>query len=341
MKRILSGLLCLILCISLFAGCSKDKPEHHVETDETVDTEEIVDTAETEPVETEPVTDEDDIAASLVGVRQAMIDTPAMVAVAYLGATDSMESVNALEWLGGLLPEFCSDIPFVTAIDEEHIIGERYGELYLVVPCDENASVAVNNVDNNDQVTEVLYRSDYGEPLLVFANNTGYPSDTQINIVDNEGNILTYYPVLNDMYQLTQYSDGSILDISPYAEILHQEYTEFQGYSWKLPEKVDLVDTSWDTSYMLADGSMSSYHISFAADSVLVQSGEWVFTAPWTVITENGVCKLKFNPETAKESDCCILLSTEHDYIYLSQDFAYGTLRGDIPLSLMMERTYG
>ncbi|MBQ4602442.1 MAG: hypothetical protein IJB24_06215 [Clostridia bacterium] len=341
MKRFLSGLLCLILCLSLFWGCAKGKPEQPVETDEAIDTEEIVDTAETEPVETEPVTDEDDIAASLVGVRQAMIGTPAMAAVAYLGATDSMESVNTMEWLGDLLPGFLSDLPFITAIDEDHIIGDRYGELYLVVPCDENASVAINHVDKNDEVTEVIYRSDHGDPVLVFANNTGYPSDTQINIVDNEGNVLTYYPVLNDLYYLTQYSDGSIFDLSPYTEILHHEYTEYQDYSWKLPEKVDIVDTSWDTSYMLSDGSMSSYHISFAPDGVYIQWNGGSLSAPWETVTKDGVCMLRLYPDTDDERSFCMLLSTDHDYIYLSQDFVNDAVRCDEPISLMLERTYG
>ncbi|MBR4881809.1 MAG: hypothetical protein IKU19_07735, partial [Clostridia bacterium] len=214
MKRILSVVLCLILCLCLFGGCGKDKPEEPLETNDPADTAEAVDTVdtvETEPADTtEPVSDEVDPAASLVSVRQAMIDTPAMMAVAYIGGTDSMESVNTQEWINTLLPGFYSNLPFIGTIDDSRIIGERYGELYLVVPCDENASVSVNHVDESGEVTEVLYRSDYGEPLLVFANNTGFPSDTQINIVDNSGDILTYYFVLDDLSYVTQYSDGSI-----------------------------------------------------------------------------------------------------------------------------------
>lgn len=337
MKRIISGVLCLILCLSLFAGCGKDKPKQPVETNEITDTEEIIDTADTEPQDTEPSVNEDEAAASLVGVRQAMIGTPGMVAVAYLGETDSAEAADTMELLSKLFPVFLSDLPFIKMIDKDHIIGDGFGETYLVVPCDENASVAVNKVDGSNEVTEVLYRSDYGEPILVYVDDT----EIQINIVDNEGNILTYYPTLNDLGYLSQYSDGSIYDLSPYAEMLSREYADLQNYSWKLPEAVDLLDTSWDGSCQLADGSTSSYHISIAADSVYIQHNDGSLTADWKTVTENGVCKLKLYPDTEEERSFCILLSTEHDCIYLSQDLTGGAQYGDEPISMTMERTYG
>lgn len=342
MKRIISGVICLILCLSLIAGCSKDKPDQPVETDEYIETDEAVDTADTEPQDTEPQdtepsVDEDEAAASLVGVRQAMIGTPGMVAVAYLGETDSAEAADTMELLSKLFPVFLSNLPFIKMIDKEHIIGDGFGETYLVVPCDENASVAVNTVDGAGEVTEVLYRSDYGEPILVCDGG----AEIQINIVDNEGNILTYYPALNDLGYLSQYSDGSIYDLSPYAEMLDREYADLQNYSWKLPEAVDLPDTSWDTSRQLADGSMESYHISFTANSVYIQWSEGSLTAAWNVVTENGACKLKLYPDNGEERSFCVLLSTDHDRIYLSQDHTEGVQRCDEPISVTMERTYG
>ena len=337
MKRIISGVLCLILCLSLFAGCGKDKPKQPVETNEITDTEEIIDTADTEPQDTEPSVNEDEAAASLVGVRQAMIGTPGMVAVAYLGETDSAEAADTMELLSRLFPGFLSDLPFIKLIEGERIVGDGFGEIYLVVPCDENASVAVNRVDGAGEVTEVLYRSDNGEPILVCDGGT----ELQINIVDNEGKILTYYPAPNDLGYLSQYSDGSIYDLSPYAEMLSREYSELQSYSWKLPEAVDLLDTSWDTSRQLADGSTVSYHMSFASDGVYIQWSEGTLTASWNVVTENGVCKLKLYPDTDEERSFCMLLSTEHDRIYLSQDLTSGVQHSDEPISVTMERTYG
>ncbi|MBR6514635.1 MAG: hypothetical protein IKT46_07370 [Clostridia bacterium] len=338
MKRIISASLCIILCLSLLWGCGKCNTEAPAETNEVID---IVDTGDAEPEDTEPVTGEDDPAASLVSIRQAMIDTPAMLAVAYIGATDSMESVNTQEWVQELLPVFYGDLPFISTIDDSHIIGERYGELYLVVPCDSNASVSVNHVDENGEVTEVLYRSDNGDPLLVFANNTGFPSDTQINIVDSNGDILTYCFVLDDLSYVTQYSDGSIYDFSPYSEMLVREYADFQNYEWKQPETVDVADSSWSTEYMLSDGSMARYDISFGTAFVSIQWNDGYIESAWKTVTEDGVCKLKLYPDTEKERSFCLLISTDHRYIYLSQDFVNGAARCDEPISLMLERTYG
>lgn len=341
MNRIFAGILCLILCLSLIAGCGNDKPEQPIETSKTTDTAEVTDTQSVDTADPDDTDPTDDTEASLVSLRQAMVGTPAMLGVAYIGATDSLESANTLDWIKGLVPDFYGDLPFIGTIDDSRIIGQRYGELYLVLPCDENASVAVNHVADSGEVTEVLYRSDYGHPFLVFVGNTGFPSDTQINIVDSDGAILTYYPALNDLTYVTTYSDGSIYDFTPYAEILGREYLELQDYSWKMPEKVDIVDTSWDASYYLSDGSMAKYHISFNGANVYIQWDGGSLNAPWNTVTEDGVCMLKLYPDTEDERSFRMLLSTEHDYIYLSQDFINDAVRCDEPISLIMDRTYG
>lgn len=339
MKRILLFLLCIVISLGAFGSCGKDNAQGSDDTEEITESIETKEAAES----TEPdISDgEDEIAASLMGVRQSMIGTPSMIALAYLGTTDSIENADVMQWLKDFLPQFTKDLPFITEIGSEHIIGESFGDLYLVVPCDENASVAVNRIDESNEVTEVLYRSDYGDPILVFANNTGYSPNTQINIVDNEGQGTTYYPMLNDLHYLSQPSDLSVLDISPYSEELSREYNDFLNYSWKLPEMLDLIDTSWDATNMLSDGTASSYHINFSSDGMYIQWDDGNLNAEWGLVTENGVCMLKLNPSTDEERSFCLLLSGEHDYIYLSQDFVNGAARCDELISIMMERTYG
>ena len=80
------------------------------------------------------------------------------------------------------------------------------GYLYCIVPVDENATVAINRVQWNektqtDEVTEVLYRSESGEPVLLFANLDGvaYEADTQVFITDNNGNTCECYHSLDAM----------------------------------------------------------------------------------------------------------------------------------------------
>ncbi|MBR5515686.1 MAG: hypothetical protein IKU52_05740 [Clostridia bacterium] len=341
MKKVLSGMLALIICMSLFVGCTKDIKQQPIETNEISDTEEIVDTEEGEADITPTSDGKDDIAASLMGVRQSMIGTPAMVAVAYLGTADSSETADTLNWVKKILPEFTGNLPFIAEIDESHIIGDRHLSLYLIVPCDVNASVAVNRVDENGEVAEVLYRSDYGDPILVYASNSVDTLDTEINIVDSDGNELSYAPKLNDMSYLTQYSDLSVYDLTPYAEILSREYAELQSYSWNLPLEADVVDTSWSSGWLVRNGELSKYDISFSENTAYIQHNEDSLEAPYKLITEEGVCMLRLYPDTDDQRSFCMLISDENDSVYLSQDFKNSSIHCDELLSVLMTRTYG
>ena len=62
---------------------------------------------------------------------------------------------------------------------------------------DKNATVAINRVYWNgdtqtEEITEVLYRSESGEPVLLFANLDDVPAlaDTQVLGTDSYGNTL-------------------------------------------------------------------------------------------------------------------------------------------------------
>ena len=122
------------------------------------------------------------------------------------------------------------EYPFIAEIDEEHIIGGA-GHLYCIVPVDENATVAINRVQWNektqtDEVTEVLYRSESGEPVLLFANLDGvaYEADTQVFITNNNGNTCEWYPSLDAMSYLAPC-------ISEAGDYLSFDFTEYAWYS--------------------------------------------------------------------------------------------------------------
>ena len=136
-----------------------------------------------------------------LGWLRDRIDFPAtMFGAAYLGYVGGLfeEGFEAgfPAWLWETNEAMLLEYPFIAEIDEEHIIGGA-GHLYCIVPVDENATVAINRVQWNektqtDEVTEVLYRSESGEPVLLFANLDGvaYEADTQVFITDNNGNYL-------------------------------------------------------------------------------------------------------------------------------------------------------
>ena len=146
-------------------------------------------------------------AQSLLWLRDRIDLEGVMFGVAYLGYVGGLfdEGFEAgfPAWLWETNEAMLLKYPFIAEIDEEHIIGGA-GHLYCIVPVDENATLAINRVQWNsetwtDEVTEVLYRSESGDPVLLFANLDGvaYEADTQVFITDNSGNTCEWYPSLD------------------------------------------------------------------------------------------------------------------------------------------------
>ena len=134
------------------------------------------------PTETVPPTTEVSAGdASLVSLRQVLVETPQLFAVAYFGYQEIIDQDMQADpfkimqknayWLS-------KDLPFLMDIPQDRIVGET-GELYCIVPRDENATVAVNrgiwDDDGGQQLYEnVIYRSESGEPILLFCNGSGW-----------------------------------------------------------------------------------------------------------------------------------------------------------------------
>ena len=174
-------------------------------------------------------------AETSLGWLRDRIDFPmTMFGAAYLGYVGGLfeEGFEAgfPSWLWETNEAMLLEYPFITEIDEDHIIGGA-GYLYCIVPVDENATVAINRVQWNektqtDEVTEVLYRSESGEPVLLFANLDGvaYEADTQVFITDNNGNTCEWYPSLDAMSYLAPC-------ISEAGDYLSFDFTEYAWYN--------------------------------------------------------------------------------------------------------------
>ena len=174
-------------------------------------------------------------AETTLGWLRDRIDFPmTMFGAAYLGYVGGLfeEGFEAgfPAWLWETNEAMLLKYPFIAEIDEEHIIGGA-GHLYCIVPVDENATVAINRVQWNektqtDEVTEVLYRSESGEPVLLFANLDGvaYEADTQVFITDNNGNTCEWYPSFDAMSHLAPC-------ISEAGDYLSFDFTEYAWYN--------------------------------------------------------------------------------------------------------------
>ena len=147
-------------------------------------------------------------AETALGFLRDRIDFPAtMFGAAYLGCVGGLFeegfAAGFPAWLRETNEAMLSRYPFIAEIDENHIAGGA-GHLYCIVPVDENATVSINRMLWNDEkqineISEVLYRSETGDPVLLFANLDGmaYVSDTQVLITDNSGNTCEWYPAVD------------------------------------------------------------------------------------------------------------------------------------------------
>ena len=180
-------------------------------------------------------------------------------AVAYIGDIDGDMSDLAIplrDWINDKAPGLCAQYPFVRNIPQERVVGDS-GSLFCVVPRDPNATVAVNRVRWNEakggyETLEVLYRSESGEPILLFISNDlgTVPTDTtELLLTDSHPDTLSWYPIPgivalpydyeNDRklaYDFTFYSqegnDGFGSDIGwtcPTGSQLTQEVWAWQG----------------------------------------------------------------------------------------------------------------
>ena len=163
---------------------------------------------------------------SLAWLRDRIDFPQTMFGAAYLGY---VEEDSGGDWLSAADQAMLEAYPFLAEIDENHIIGS-VGHLYCIVPVDKNASVAINRIQWNENTytyenTEVCYRSESGEPVLLFANLDGvaYECDTQVYITDNSGNSCEWYPSLDSMSYLWPC-------ISETGDYLSFDFTE---YGWR------------------------------------------------------------------------------------------------------------
>ena len=208
---------------------------------------------------------------SLIWLRDRIDFPQTMFGAAYLGY---VEEDSRGDWLSAADQAMLEAYPFLAEIDENHIIGST-GHLYCIVPVDENATVAINRVQWNENTytyenTEVCYRSESGEPVLFFANLNGvaYEADTQVWITDNSGNSCEWYPSLDSMSYLwpciSETGDYLSFDFTEYgwqdvsselAPWLSDGYSVV--YSWGLEGCWTTQAAAWDT------GRTANYYLWF------------------------------------------------------------------------------
>ena len=192
---------------------------------------------------------------------QCMDNAPQIaLAAAYLGYRDQNSTSSLTDWMWDNAPGLMEEMPFIQTIPEDRILGGGYGDLYCLVPRDESTSLSVNRIkwmtDDNGvwpETGEVLYRSEYAEPVLVFVGYEEYEAMPNVEIiaVANNGAELDWYPMLDWEYTCiilpTDEDDFPlVLDFTGFGDVSGLDYTgDPEGDWWLPPTEVGLADTMW------------------------------------------------------------------------------------------------
>ena len=332
MKRVVA-ILCLALCL-LTAGCKTAKKE--TKPSDTGAPEKTPDN-----VTTDTVKDEADWDGGLVMLRQAMTETPQVMAVAYLG---SYNGEDLDEFLTDRCATMLDNHPIFTELTPDMMLGSGY-ELYCVVAKDENAQISVNKLDESGNVTDVLHKCDGKKPILIAANGAGFSPDTAISLVDENGNVQYYCFTTDDNGRLEK--NDAVHDFSSYKDFLTFSYNENIEDGWQKATADNVAGTSWDAEKYTVDGRIKTYHLDFFENTVNIQwndgidADDHVFTADWSIEGSDGKIKIDLN-NLDGERTFVMLISSDAMLMQMLEDFTEDdTMRDYEPLQTLFEKTVG
>ncbi|MBQ8605659.1 MAG: hypothetical protein IJ408_02890 [Clostridia bacterium] len=272
----------------------------------------------------------------LLPVRQMLLDEQKAFAVAYLGYYDKY----SLEDTTKANKRFAANFEFLSEIPSERIIGSG-GELYLVVGNAET-DVAVNLLAEDGSTTEVLFKGDLSEPIMVFANGGTFSPDTQIVTIDT-----SFAPCLDYNGRLAK--SDAVYDFSNYEDAVEQLYTVAKENLYRSPTREMLVNTSWNGECYVNSEITKTYSLDFFEDKVKIQWNDGIdaedheFEAKWSLSEKDEVCILNINLDNLDGERTYIPLMPEtDDMLYILSDYVNGDVHRDYEkLNIMLAKTVG
>lgn len=304
-------------------------------------------TTQTDPTEPElPTTEVSAGDTSLNSLRQAMIETPQLFAVAYFGYHETLDSDLPVDPYAVMQENacwLCADLPFLLEIPEDRIVGET-GDLFCIVPLDENATVAVSKGcwdEENQQYIydDMLYSSKTGDPILLFCNNAGWEPDTQVYISGQSGEVF-YYPQTDDNVCAAPLRNEAwedlFFDFSPYRELLMKSHRDMKDSEWVMPTAEMLAGTTWSWDGFLKDGREVSYRVTFEEsvlsvlwnDGIDEQDHEYLY-ADWELTYDEGFAILSIDfGEFAGVLRYNLLYHEVYERLYVAMD----VVQEDMPI---------
>ena len=176
---------------------------------------------------TEETTVETDIPTKseehLNALREQMKNTNSIAAICLLGYYEGPTE--------DMMKSYSEAYPVFAEIPRERWVTAEGYEYYCIVPCDEKASVTVNQwvVDeSNDYMGEAaqeLYRSESGEPIIVCGNISDIIPNLRVTITAPDGANLEFNPMcsMKDGKVIVPDSEPYLLDFTDYSILFPSE----------------------------------------------------------------------------------------------------------------------
>lgn len=355
LRRFLPVLLCMTLALSLAACGGQDKPPADDQTDQATSTlSGSKGDLDVEPTPT-PELETEEGKQSLALLRDSMTYSDRIAgAVAYLGYWEQGDFGAMTDWLQANCAALVEALPFLLEIPPERILGGGIGEVYCIVPRDENTSLAVNHVtwkpvgDGSQPVAdEVLYREESARPVLVVVDYEEWyeEPDTQIVLVTNDSVEVTWCPLI-DFYGVPILPTGEdevpmLMDFAIWGYTTGLDYPDGwdpsgsedpPGDCWPLPPTdLGLADTSWSCGNWIMDlnwgdsawggsalpgysGSVELYYHEEGQEYELTYVGDWYM--------EGDCLRLELfdGASYCIEGNFPVLISPSGDYLHMEQD---------------------
>ena len=190
-------------------------------------------------------------------------------AVAYLGYKDKEDNTPLAKWIQITCSDLTNEMPFILEIPKERILGPGYGDLYCIVPRDEDTGIAVDHVKwktlghGSWPVSyELLYLEEKAKPLLVFVNFEEYREqpDIEIKFVSSNGTEVNWCPLIDEYENLIlptgDYYEPLLMDFWIYGIFTGLDYPEDywepgidKDDGWVTPTEAEISSCTWQNNY--------------------------------------------------------------------------------------------
>lgn len=210
-------------------------------------------------------------------LRQAMIETTDIAAVAFLGYNENTSYTNLKSYLNE--KNLLENHPFMKEIKKEQFVDTEGDELYCIVPLDPNAEVTVyewiideyNNYEG--EIGNVLYHHKTGTPIIVSGNISDMMPNMMIEIIDSNNRKIEYTPHMGlmDGYLAVPETEPTIFDFTEYNKVLPPQ-----------PFNLDILSDrkEWEVTFVSTNNELIEANFYFDEDRYMSMSYGTNSTSP-------------------------------------------------------------